>query len=199
MAKSFVALGLILLFSTGCGLITKRHQECCCPTDIRQQHWPCLGEDAVFDTPCGPDAAYHGYKPTCWREWQAPAEVWRDEYCGGAPCAGFEAPTLVPQYPMEVVPAPAVQPQPQPALQPEEQPQPQPAPQLQQTLPDLSEQPAPQQNWDVAPEDASEDLPSLESPPPSLEEVRDTHRIPYNQAHYHYLRTATPGDDVAVR
>ena len=31
--------------------------------------------------PCGPDRQFYGHKPTCWREWDAPAEVWRDTYC----------------------------------------------------------------------------------------------------------------------
>lgn len=77
-----------MLLTCGCrhGLVTKYAQESCCPTDIRQTHCWCWGEDALFDTPCGPDEAYHGHKPTCWRPWPSPASVWRDEHCGGPPC-----------------------------------------------------------------------------------------------------------------
>ncbi|QDV79750.1 hypothetical protein K2D_33660 [Planctomycetes bacterium K2D] len=59
-------------------------------------HW-CWGEDAVFDCPCGPDEAYHGHKPTCWRDWQAPASVWRDERCG-CPTSGYGPAPLSPVY-----------------------------------------------------------------------------------------------------
>lgn len=84
MNQSIVLLALAALFAGGCrhSVFAKRAQEECCPTDIRKTYCLPWGEDAVFKTPCCPDAAYHGYKPTCWREWQAPAEVWRDERCG---------------------------------------------------------------------------------------------------------------------
>lgn len=75
---------IALVNSVGCsiGPWSKRSQELSCPTDIRKMHPWCCGEDAVFDCPCGPDESYHGHKPTCWRDWQAPAAVWRDERCG---------------------------------------------------------------------------------------------------------------------
>lgn len=82
-----VLLAMTWLVASGChySVIGKRKQEVCCPTDIRKTYYTPWGEDAVFETPCCPDEAYHGHKPTCWREWQAPAEVWRDEYCGPQP------------------------------------------------------------------------------------------------------------------
>jgi hypothetical protein len=73
-------LGLILGLAATCGC-----QLCCCgkrdmelesPTDIRQSHFWCLGEDAIFAYPCGPSPVDYGLKPTCWREWPA----------GGARC-----------------------------------------------------------------------------------------------------------------
>ncbi|TWT90741.1 hypothetical protein Mal64_11380 [Pseudobythopirellula maris] len=73
-----------LIGASGCqhGVFTKSAQEECCPTDIRKKHFWCWGEDAVIHSPCGPDEAYYGCKPTCWREWPAPGESWRDEHCG---------------------------------------------------------------------------------------------------------------------
>lgn len=84
MAKSSLVLCIVLLATSGChwGVLTVRHQEQVCPTDIRKRHWWLWGEDAIFHCPCGADGAYHGHKPTCWREWQAPTTVWRDEHCG---------------------------------------------------------------------------------------------------------------------
>lgn len=84
LKRQFALLGLWLVAGTGChySVLGKRSQEVCCPTDIRKTYCLPWGEDAVFQTPCYPDPAYHGYKPTCWRDWQAPAEVWRDERCG---------------------------------------------------------------------------------------------------------------------
>ena len=73
-----------LLGSGGCrvGVLAKRQQELCCPTDIRRQQSWIWGNDAIFRYPCCTDEVYAGYKPTCWREWDAPAAVWRDQHCG---------------------------------------------------------------------------------------------------------------------
>ncbi len=85
ISVTVVALSLAVCCGCHSGPWGKREQELSCPTDVRKSlHW-CWGEDAIFDCPCGPDEAYHGYKPTCWHDWQAPATVWRDERCGG-PC-----------------------------------------------------------------------------------------------------------------
>lgn len=86
VTKLSVTVGVLLLAAcSGCssGPWGKRAQELSCPTDVRKAHCWCWGEDAVFYCPCGPDEAYHGYKPTCWHDWQAPANVWRDERCAG--------------------------------------------------------------------------------------------------------------------
>ncbi len=77
---------LSLLTLTGChfGALGKRCSEKHCPTDIRQTIPGYIGEDAVFRHPCGPSAAYFGYKPTCWGVWPTSAEEWRDTHCGPA-------------------------------------------------------------------------------------------------------------------
>lgn len=88
MVNRLVILALLVSVVVGCrhGAFTVREQELCCPTDVRQKHCWCWGEDAIMDRPCGVDEAYHGHKPTCWREWDAPAAVWRDEFCGASQC-----------------------------------------------------------------------------------------------------------------
>ncbi|MEQ8848755.1 hypothetical protein [Botrimarina sp.] len=88
MVTRLVMLALTAGLVLGCrhGAFTVREQELCCPTDVRQKHCWCWGEDSIFDTPCAVDEAYHGHKPTCWREWDAPAAVWRDEFCGVRAC-----------------------------------------------------------------------------------------------------------------
>ncbi len=71
------------LFS-GCrnhGILVKRESEMNCPTDIRQMVPWCVGEDAVFRCPAGPNEQFHGHKPTCWRLWQTSGAEWRDMYC----------------------------------------------------------------------------------------------------------------------
>ena len=76
---------LAAVVSGGCrnfGYPVKRDAEECCPTDIRQTVPWCAGEDAVFQCPCQPDAAFYGYKPTCWSTWPAPGAAWRDAHCG---------------------------------------------------------------------------------------------------------------------
>ena len=93
LSKVAALLSLTLLVSSlGCvglpalpGVITKRAEERCCPTDIRQVHRWVWGEDALFDHPTGPDENYHGHRPTCWTPWQASAPQWRDDFCGGPP------------------------------------------------------------------------------------------------------------------
>lgn len=83
MQPSHAAI-LLVAFACGChgGVFAKRQSEENCPTDIRKTV-PCYpGEDAVFRCPCGPSGNFYGHRPTCWRTWPAPAEVWRDGYCG---------------------------------------------------------------------------------------------------------------------
>lgn len=65
-----------------CGWLIKRESETDCPTDIRQTVPWCVGEDAIFHCPCGPDENYYGYKPTCWGVWPASGAEWRDSRCG---------------------------------------------------------------------------------------------------------------------
>ena len=79
---------LCLLGASGCspcGWLVKRQSEQSCPTDIRQTVPWCVGEDAIFHCPCGPDRSFYGYKPTCWGVWPAPAAEWRDARCGPCP------------------------------------------------------------------------------------------------------------------
>jgi hypothetical protein len=69
---------------SGCsqfGCCSKRASEMECPTDIRKTHCWCFGEDALFQCPCGPDAAGYGYQPTCWREWSESGAEWSDSGC----------------------------------------------------------------------------------------------------------------------
>jgi hypothetical protein len=83
MQPSHTAI-LLVAFACGChgGVFAKRQSEENCPTDIRKTV-PCYpGEDAIFRCPCGPSGNFYGHRPTCWRTWPAPAEVWRDGYCG---------------------------------------------------------------------------------------------------------------------
>lgn len=71
-----------LLACGGCrwGCVSKRHNEVCCPTDIRQTHIWCFGEDAVFRGPCGPTSEFYGMRPTTWRAWPTSGADWRDIY-----------------------------------------------------------------------------------------------------------------------
>jgi hypothetical protein len=106
------ALSLVTML-TGCsfGPLVKRQSELNCPTDIRKTVPWCAGEDAVFRCPCGPQGAFYGHKPTCWRKWPMPATVWRDAGCG--PIV-HDAPTLAPTD-EQVIPLPPVTPEAAPA------------------------------------------------------------------------------------
>ena len=75
---SILILIICLTTASGCQIscFGKRNTEFKSPTDIRQSHPWCLGEDAIFEYPCGPSREDYGLKPTCWREWPA----------GGARC-----------------------------------------------------------------------------------------------------------------
>lgn len=72
-----------LLIASGChcSCCGKRASELQCPTDIRQGHAWCFGEDALFHGPCGPKQEFYGHEPTTWRAWPAEADEWRD-ICG---------------------------------------------------------------------------------------------------------------------
>lgn len=94
-----------------CGCLVKRQSELSCPTDIRQTVPWCVGEDAIFHCPCGPNQSFYGYKPTCWGVWPAPAAEWRDERCGphmdhyeGDEYLPEELPPLSPGQPEEAAP-----------------------------------------------------------------------------------------------
>ena len=77
-----LALVLLLVGCRPCGVLVKRESEMSCPTDIRQTVPWCAGEDAIFHCPCGPEASFYGYKPTCWSAWPASGAQWRDQGCG---------------------------------------------------------------------------------------------------------------------
>jgi hypothetical protein len=81
--KSLLTI-LMAALTAGCsshGIFVKRQSELNCPTDVRKTVPWCVGEDAIFQCPCGPAEAFYGHRPTCWRTWPAPAAVWRDSYC----------------------------------------------------------------------------------------------------------------------
>ena len=83
VATASVLIGIAC--AAGCksqGVLAKREAEKCCPTDIRKTVPWCAGEDALFKCPCEPNAAFYGYKPTCWRTWPASGATWRDLHCG---------------------------------------------------------------------------------------------------------------------
>jgi hypothetical protein len=83
--RHLVTISLVLCLSAagGCRYCCwgKRASEKSCPTDVRQTHFWCFGEDAIFHHPCGPDAEFYGHRPTCWREWPMSGADWRDTYC----------------------------------------------------------------------------------------------------------------------
>ena len=84
MHKSHCILVVLLAIAlNGCqhGPLGKRNSELCCPTDIRKTHVWGYGEDAIFCRPCGPDHAYYGHQPTCWRDWPSSGADWRDSRC----------------------------------------------------------------------------------------------------------------------
>jgi hypothetical protein len=97
---SIIYVVVCLMLISGCNYCCwgKRISEKNCPTDIRQTHKWCFGEDALFHYPCGPKAEFYGYQPTCWREWPASGAAWRDMYCQPAATA---APTVEFQPPHE--------------------------------------------------------------------------------------------------
>ncbi len=112
---------------SGCAI---RQAEECCPTDIRKmQH--SVGEDAIRQSPCGPDCGYYGHKPTCWREWPASWPLYKQHVCAAAPetChpmvaedrGGDSEPTLATprdDATLEVTPTPAPDSAPLPPLPP---------------------------------------------------------------------------------
>jgi hypothetical protein len=126
MSVHRISLPLLLAAVTcGCtsfGPMVKRESELNCPTDIRRTVPWCAGEDAVFHCPCGPDGAFHGHRPTCWRSWPAPATVWRDTYCKGTLCS--DDPSYVVEDPQVIMlPQPgetihSVEPTPVPSMLP---------------------------------------------------------------------------------
>ena len=111
-----IGILVLVLVASGCcpcGCLVKRDEELSCPTDIRQTVPWCVGEDAIFHCPCGPDRSYYGYKPTCWGIWPTAATEWRDSRCGpgmtncGGEETGYpptELPTPVPDEAEEIPP-----------------------------------------------------------------------------------------------
>ncbi|MCA9266253.1 MAG: hypothetical protein KDA60_20475 [Planctomycetales bacterium] len=88
-----LALAATILVAPGChhGIFTKRQSELCCPTDIRKMHKWKFGEDAIFQSPCGPNQEFYGYRPTCWYEWPATGQDWRNTFCPQGTCeAGLD-------------------------------------------------------------------------------------------------------------
>ncbi|MEX2317465.1 MAG: hypothetical protein WD669_09965 [Pirellulales bacterium] len=82
-----LSLIFLLVATSGCRWFCcgKRASELECPTDIRQTQCWCMGEDAIFHCPCGPDSEFYGYQPTCWRNWPAAGAEWRDMHCPPPP------------------------------------------------------------------------------------------------------------------
>jgi hypothetical protein len=82
-----ISLIVCLAATSGCNICCwgKRATELTGPTDIRQSHYWCLGEDAVFAQPMGPSRNDYGLKPTCWREWPADGARCSDDSCGPIP------------------------------------------------------------------------------------------------------------------
>lgn len=83
-ALRYLSICCCVFLLGGCcplGFLVKQESELHCPTDIRQMVPWCVGEDAIFHCPCGPNREFYGYKPTCWDIWPAPGAQWRDTYC----------------------------------------------------------------------------------------------------------------------
>ena len=121
----------LLAACSGCrlGVFGKRQQEICCPTDIRKQQSWIWGDDAIFDYPCCTDEMYHGHKPTCWREWDAPASVWRDDFCGPMNhCVTSQPDITYAESPERLLPPGQLTPQPEPSDTDEAEPKDDPLP-----------------------------------------------------------------------
>lgn len=120
VSKLSLLLCTMLLSASGChwGPLAIRDQELCCPTDIRKRHCWLWGEDAVFRRPCGVTQAYHGHKPTCWRPWQAPTTVWRDEHCGPPAALATVGGPLPASHPVTFTPVEELPPTETPVLAP---------------------------------------------------------------------------------
>jgi hypothetical protein len=115
--RQFGVLSLIvcLAAATGCNVCCwgKRASELGSPTDIRKSHFWCLGEDAVFEQPCGPNKEGYGLKPTCWREWPADATRCAPGSCPGDSCpTGGCGPTSAADGPTELLMPPQTAPKP---------------------------------------------------------------------------------------
>ena len=72
-------LVLILSVLAGCGHV--KSKRCC---RVYQPHDYFLGDEAVRMGPCGPDEAYHGYKPTQWNYWPEDWNLYRGSALSGA-------------------------------------------------------------------------------------------------------------------
>jgi hypothetical protein len=83
-----ISLATCLAVTTGCHycFFSKCASEQRCPTDIRQTHCWCFGEDALFHYPCGPKKEFYGHEETSWREWPADGSTWGSVPCGAPVC-----------------------------------------------------------------------------------------------------------------
>lgn len=112
--RQFGAISLIvcLAAASGCNVCCwgKRASELGSPTDIRKAHYWCLGEDAVFQQPCGPSKEDFGLKATCWREWPADGGRCKPGTCPpGTNCGpgGNCGPAMRPSNPLQPAAPPA--------------------------------------------------------------------------------------------
>ena len=94
-----LSLIVCLTAASGCSICCwgKRATELGSPTDIRKAHFWCLGEDAIFEQPCGPSKEDYGLKATCWREWPADGGRCRPGSCPDGSCG----PGMAPGFPVE--------------------------------------------------------------------------------------------------
>jgi hypothetical protein len=116
-----VILILFQVLTSGCNYCCwgKRRSEKNCPTDIRQTHVWCFGEDAIFHYPCGPNEEFYGYQPTCWREWPTSGAAWRDIHCPpGVAAPAAESIQFQPQENGGLTPPDAELPEPFPIVPP---------------------------------------------------------------------------------
>lgn len=90
--------------TTGCNVCCwgKRAAELESPTDIRKAHFWCLGEDAIFEQPCGPSKEDYGLKTTCWREWPADGGRCKPGTCPPAAGCGLNGNCSPPALPLMV-------------------------------------------------------------------------------------------------
>jgi len=86
----------VSVIGTGCASYWNERN---CPTDARAVHCG-PGEEAVRRGPCGPDALFYGYKPTCWGAWPSDWSLYAFDHCGPEPCYADPNPVMAPATPL---------------------------------------------------------------------------------------------------